>query len=358
MTTMDLLQQELTAGSRVLLVGPPGCGKTARVRRIAAAAGYKVFAWRLAQCDRVDVAGALVPDTDSGTTRQLPLEPLAKILASEEPTIWFLDDLGQAPHDVQAAVMRYFDAGELPPNVTIWAATNRLQDRAGVVGLIEPLRSRFDSAYVIPVPSAHEEARRGVAEGVPLGTWEDELRAWCNWAREAYPRAPEIPAWIALSLGDHAAELPRGLQPILYGWEPHPDPAVRLPDYRSWEAALRKWSAGLRTLGALAATIGRQQAQALLHWLEGLRAPTVEEIITSPSDAPLPEGCYTLMSERLRAYVTAPAANVEAAAEYITRWPAQWAFFAARLLYRAAPTIAKTRAWGRWFQAHKDKFVV
>ena len=52
-----------------------------------------------------------------------------------------LDDLGQAPIDVQAAAMSLFDSGALPEHVLIWGATNRPGDKAGVSSLCEPLRS-------------------------------------------------------------------------------------------------------------------------------------------------------------------------------------------------------------------------
>jgi len=339
-------------------VGPPGCGKTARIRAAAAAAGYRVVAWRLAQCDRVDVAGALIPDASAGITRQLPLAPLADILNSTAPTLWFLDDLGQAPIDVQAAVLRYFDEGDLPAHVLIWGATNRVGDRAGVVGLIEPLRSRFDAAYEVATPAASEAHRRGASPHVqPLGTWEEEVRGWLEWAAGQYPDCPEIRGWIALSLSLDAAELPRGQQPVLYGWEPNTDPAVRLPDYRSWESALRRWRAGLRDLESLRACIGGQQAQAFLAWLEGVRAPSIDDILATPTTAPLPDGAYTLTLARLETALR-EGRPVEPVATYITRWPDQWAYAAARTLYRVRPEIGRTQAWRAWYEQHKGLFSI
>lgn len=356
--SVDLLARELRAWQKVLLVGPPGCGKTARVRAGAEKAGFRVAAWRLAQCDRVDVAGALVPDFAAGVTRQLPLEPLANIIRSEGPVLWFLDDLGQAPIDVQAAVLRYFDSGELPGHVLIWAATNRVSDRAGVVGLIEPLRSRFDAAYVIPTPAVAQEQRRGASPHIQaLGTWEDEVRGWLAWAERTYPDCPEIIGWIRLSLTQDGSELPQGQQPILYGWEPQSDPAVRLPDYRTWEAALRRWRAGLRDLDSLRACVGGQQAQALMAWLEGVRAPSVDEIYANPEQVPLPDGAYTLTLARLEAALR-EGRKVEPAVIYITRWPEQWAYAAARALYRVRPECGRSKPWRDWYAAHKELFTL
>ena len=54
---MNILDQELAAGQRVLLVGPPGCGKTARVNAAFAAAGIPLTTWRASLMERVDVSG-------------------------------------------------------------------------------------------------------------------------------------------------------------------------------------------------------------------------------------------------------------------------------------------------------------
>src|SRR4249920_1920753 len=98
----------MAAGQRVLLVGPPGCGKTARVQAEADAAGAELVVMRASLMERVDVGGALVPDMAAGVTRALPLELLADLQSTTTPTWLFLDDLGQAPIDVQSALMRFF----------------------------------------------------------------------------------------------------------------------------------------------------------------------------------------------------------------------------------------------------------
>src|SRR5690606_27326440 len=78
---------------------------------------------------------------------------------------WFLDDLGQASPMVQAAYMqlllaRRIDGHVLPDCVTFVAASNRKQDRAGVSGLLEPVKSRFTCIMEI----------------------EPDLDSWIDWA--------------------------------------------------------------------------------------------------------------------------------------------------------------------------------
>src|SRR5436190_994229 len=99
--TMNL-DKLLQARLRVLLVGPPGIGKTGRIMSINAQAGYRLMVSRASLKERIDYGGALVPDCAAGITRALPLEELHELRSTKAPTLLFLDDLGQAPIDVQA----------------------------------------------------------------------------------------------------------------------------------------------------------------------------------------------------------------------------------------------------------------
>ena len=85
----------INAQQRVLFVGPPGCGKTARITAAAKAAGRRLVVFRLSLAERVDLGGCLIPDTAKGVTVSLPLQLLHDLRTNPEPTILLLDDLGQ-----------------------------------------------------------------------------------------------------------------------------------------------------------------------------------------------------------------------------------------------------------------------
>lgn len=131
-----------------LLVGAPGLGKTQIIESVAAANGYDLIVSHPGTQDPTDPKGLPWPDAKTGMAKFLPFGDLQRALNAKKPTLWFLDDFGQAPPAVQAAYMQLLLArriGEhvLPDCVTFAAATNRKGDRSGVSGILEAVKSRF-----------------------------------------------------------------------------------------------------------------------------------------------------------------------------------------------------------------------
>lgn len=275
---MTLLREEMELGTRVLLVGPPGCGKTALVADTCRATDRKLVVVRAGLMDRLDAAGAVVADHASGVARLLPLDFLRELQATKEPTCILLDDLGQAPLDVQASLMRWFDSGYFPDCVVVWGATNRPSDRAGVSGLVEPLRSRFNASYYISLPGL--PAPDGVSA---LCGPEETLRGWVGWACTA-GASPELVAFHSATEGQH-----------LYRWKPVADPGVRMPDFRTWEAVI-KLELHLSSAGSslsperLISRVGSESGMAYLAFRElADQCPPVANILANPDRAPTPK---------------------------------------------------------------------
>lgn len=340
------LQALVAARARVLLVGPPGCGKTARVHAAFTAEGIPLKVWRPSIMERVDVSGIIVPDTERGVARQLPLEDLSWFSQAtpQAPRGLFLDDLGQAPLDVQASLMRLFERETFSPDrIIIWGATNRPHDKAGVSTLCEPLRSRFDCAFSIPLPDGAVSG-----DSTRLSSWEEELNHWIQWAMDA-GLPSELIAFHRVTGGIH-----------LYAWKPTQDPGVRLPDYRSNESLGRLWNAGLKDEKVAAATIGKGAAAALFAFLEaGRGVPTPEEVFSHPEQASVPENGsgQTLVATALAARVT--AATVRPFLRYIARLPRPVTALAARDAYRRlGAALSSSPEWLKWFRENSDLFSV
>ena len=341
-TNFDILEGLMKVGARVLVVGPPGCGKTARTQALAAACGRKLIVMRASLSERVDFGGALVPDTKAGVTRALPLEVLHDLKTTTEDTLLFLDDLGQAPMDVQAALMRLFDEGELSPHVLIWGATNRPGDVAGVTRLCEPLRSRFGLAFAIAAPGTVDTPEGGVV----LGTWSDEVAGWTDWALD-HDAAPEIIAW-------HRATSGR----TLYAWKPSADPAVRMPDFRAWETVIKLWNHGLRDITAISAAIGKPAAVEFLAFARlADKLPTPDQVWMDPLGAPVPDDPSALFLAASMLAAAAEPKNAKALVTYLTRMPRVYGALLARDAFRRlGPTLSGTKEWNTWFLANQDIF--
>lgn len=342
---MTNLAKFITAKQRVLLVGPPGCAKTARITAAAEAAGYRVIVMRASLSERVDFGGALVPDMKAGITKALPLELLAELQNSTDPVLLFLDDLGQAPIDVQAALMRLFDVGYLPDNVLIWGATNRPGDVAGVTRLCEPLRSRFHLAFSIATQDTDAESSDGA---VVLGTWGEEVAGWCQWALDS-GAAPEIVAWHRSTSGR-----------TLYAWKPHADPAVRMPDYRSWETVIRLWDAGIRDLSSVAAAIGKPTAAEFLAFARlADQLPTPDQVWIDPKGASVPKDPAALYLVTSMLGASADAKHAEALVTYLDRLPRVYGALLARDAFRrCGAALSGTKAWAQWFVKNEELFTV
>lgn len=341
-----VLQQELDAGARVLLVGPPGIGKTARVRALAEAAGVPCVVLSAGLRERVDFAGAIAPDLTAGVARELPLETIARVeqLARQGRVLLFLDDLGKAPVDVQGAVKALITAGGALGDrntVLVWGATNRVQDRAGVFGLDESLRSEFDAAYSVPVPPALQDGLE------PAWPWAEEVEAWADWASSTYPTATSaLVAAFHLSTGGE----------FLYTWRPSSDVSGRWGDFRSWESVLRH---NATEPARMAARVGQAVAGAYQAWARVANAmPDKQSVILAPTTTPTPPedepAAQWLAATSCVTWCTDEPTTL-AVCQYIVRLAAPYAAFALRSLHRRRRAwLVKSRSVAAWCKDNID----
>ena len=166
----------------ILLVGAPGVGKSDLVSQAVQALEeetkekHELQIFHPVISDPTDFKG--MPAVIGDTAHFLPFGDLKTLIDAKVPTIAFLDDLGQAPASVQAAAMqlllaRKINGFAISDHVTFVAATNRRQDKAGVQGILEPVKSRFYS--IIEVTS--------------------DFQDWCHWAL-AHDMPPSLVAFV------------------------------------------------------------------------------------------------------------------------------------------------------------------
>lgn len=133
-----------------LLTGSPGLGKTDCIVAAAHEAGMRCIISHPVVADPTDYKG--LPAVVGGAAEFLPFGDLQALVSATEPTLFFCDDVGQAPPAVQAALMQLFlcrkvNGHHVSDSVSFAAATNRRTDKAGVGTFISPLLDRFDQVY-------------------------------------------------------------------------------------------------------------------------------------------------------------------------------------------------------------------
>ena len=135
-----------------LIVGSPGIGKTdimaAACKKANKGKGAELMVMHPVVSDPIDFKG--MPYVSDKGADFLPFGELKRLVEAKKPIVCFLDDLGQAPPAVQAAAMqlilaRTLNGVKISNFVTFMAATNRKEDKAGVSGILEPVKSRFVS---------------------------------------------------------------------------------------------------------------------------------------------------------------------------------------------------------------------
>lgn len=339
----------INARKRILLVGPPGTAKTARFLQVAKLLGWKFFYGidgRTADLmDRLDAAGAVVPDVAAGVSRVLPLAALKAIVECREPAIWFIDEIGRAPLDVQGAINAIVDQLKREGSpVVVVAATNRPQDRAGVASLSEQLRSRFDVTFAISTSDA-DDRDQTVAR---LAPWSEEVSGWCDYAADA-GFDPLVIGWHRHTSGS-----------TLYNWKPNANAAIRFADYRSWQTVSELCAAGLRDTDTLTAAIGREIAVQFAAFAAlAAELPLPSAILADPQGAPLPASpaASYFISSKLPQAVSKPT-QVPAFLSYIDRLPREYTALAARDIHRrhGEGFLTRSSEWNAWFAANNALF--
>lgn len=287
------LAQAIAARLPALIVGPPGVGKSDLVALAAQMSGYRLILSHPAVSDPTDAKGLPWVAKGAETATFLPFGELAEAIHATQPTVWFLDDLGQAPPAVQASFMqlllaRRVNGHALPECVTFVAATNRRTDRAGVSGILEPVKSRF--AAIVEL--------------------EPDLDEWCQWALAQDFVPPELVAFL------------RFRPELLCKFVPSAD-LVNCPLPRTWAHAAKllglKLSDAVQA-HALAGAVGEGAATELLAFLKLYRElPNIDAILIDPDGPPIPQQPAPLYAVATALATKANAANFARVARYTQR---------------------------------------
>lgn len=322
---ISLLKVTIPAGLPVLVKGAPGVGKTDCVHQAAVAVGAGMILSHPVVNDPTDYKG--LPAVVKGRADFLPYGDLEAAITADKPTVFFLDDLGQAPAVVQAAAMqlilaRQINGKKVSPHVVFVAATNRREDRAGVTGILEPVKSRFATIVELE-PNVEDWTEWALASGVP----------------------PEVVAFVRFRPG------------LMLDPGPATGDLVNRPSPRTVANLGRLYAAGVRcpeTLGGAAgAGFGTEFVAFCRVWAQ---LPAIDGIIADPEGAAVPRAGEPAA---LYAVVTALATRVnrETAGRvlrYLGRLPEEFSVLGVRDAIRAFPGAAQTPEFVKWSVKHKD----
>jgi hypothetical protein len=322
----EFLQFMITNNFPVLIKGRPGIGKSDIVASVAETLNAKLIISHPVVSDPTDYKGLPFAGTD-GSAHFMPFGELNELIHATEKTIFFLDDLGQAPVSVQAACMqlilaRRINGHKISENVTFIAATNRKEDKAGVSGLLEPVKSRFASIIELETHTK-DWVQWGLQNNMPL-----ELIAFVRFKETLFEKF------------EATKELVNSISP------------------RTVSRVGMMQNAGLKKsmeFEAFRGACGETFATEYCAFLKMFRdLPTIEQIILNPNTAPVSDDPSVLYAVSALIGAKMTKQNIGALLRYLNRIPKEYEIRTVQdNLFRSVDT-ALTKEYIQWSVDNHD----
>jgi hypothetical protein len=305
-----------------LIKGAPGIGKSDIMEQVAKELKMDLIISHPVVSDPTDYKG--LPGIVDGKAEFLPYGDLRKLMEAKKPTICFLDDLGQAPAVVQAACMqlllaRQINGKAISKHITFAAATNRRKDRAGVTGILEPVKSRFKTIVELEADS-------------------DE---WIEWAFEN-----EMPAELIGFIH---------FRPAMLNSDEATADIVNHPCPRTIAAAGQWINLGVTSHEVLAGCIGPGAAAELIGFLKVFKSlPNIAAILLDPKKTAVPEDPAARYAVVAALVEKATEDNADRILQYADRLPADFSVLLVRDMIRKDNKIQNTTGFINWSVKHAD----
>lgn len=328
----QLLIKLIPARENILCVGSPGVGKSDTVEYAAQQLDYDLIVTHPVVDDPTDYKGMpAVVTRGTGKSAEpaakfLPFGDLWRMIEADKPTLVFMDDLGQAPPAVQAAIMqlilaRKINGHRVSDQVSFVAATNRRQDKAAVQGLITPLLDRFTTVV----------------------TMDFDLEDWIAWGIE-HDMPPVLLAF-ARFRPDH-----------INRFEASKD-MKKSPTPRSVAGVGRLVNRGIDDYEVLAGAAGDGFATEFVAFMRTWsELPDRNEIYLNPDQVAVPQKAdvlYALMGSLAHG---ANPQNMEATVKYLSRVKPEFSVLCVKDAMLRTPAIKTTRAFTQWALQNKAVF--
>lgn len=287
-----LLSVTIPAKLPVLITGAPGIGKTDIVVGESKLANHDIIVSHPVVADPTDAKGLPWVNEGADHASFLPFAELHQAIHATRPTVWFLDDLGQGSNAVQASFMqlilaRRINGHKISDQVVFVAATNGRQHRAGVSGILEPVKSRFKTIIELVV----------------------SIDDWCKWAIQN-----NVPVELIAFL--------RMRPDLFHNFNATAD-IVNSPSPRTWSnlADLQKLDLPVELeAAAYSGSVGEGAAIEYLAFLKMYRhMPSIDGILAAPTTAVIPTEASALYAVSTALAAKANENNFGRIFEYLAR---------------------------------------
>lgn len=311
----------------LLLKGAPGIGKTDIVTQACIETDTELIISHPVVSDPTDFKGLPFPVKGEHKATFLPFGDLLRLIDADKPTVFFLDDLGQASASVQAAAMqlllaRRINGHKVSDQVIFLAATNRRQDRAAVQGILEPVKSRFASILELEVNT-------------------DD---WVEWAIEN-----DLPVELIAFI--------RFRPNLLHDFKPTGD-IVNTPNPRTVAYVGRMMKAGLSdsiSYEMISGAAGEGFAAEFIGFLKIYRdLPDIEKLIADPDNTDVPTEPSMLFAVCGALSAKANKKNFANIIRYTDRLPAEFQVLLVKDAVKRNKALADTKVFSAWAVKHSD----
>jgi hypothetical protein len=311
----------------VLIKGAPGTAKTSVVTQACNKAGVDLLVSHPVISDPTDYKGLPFPNKDKDEATFLPFGDLVKLIKANKPTVFFLDDFGHAPESVQKSVLhlilaRQINGHKVSDKVTFLAATNRRQDKAGVMGILEPVKSRFAAIIELEV----------------------DIDDWVQWAFENNMPS-ELIAFI------------RYRPNLLHDFKPTSD-IINTPNPRTVAYVGSMMNAGIPKgleYEMISGAAGEGFAAEFIGFLNTCRKlPDIPELLKNPDKASVPDEPSLVFAVCGALAHKADPVNIENILRYAERLPSEFQVLIAKDSQRKNPSITTTSAFTKWASSHAN----
>ena len=330
-TATQIVEKMVLNYRPVLLVGMPGIGKTSIVDQVKEKTESDMLTTHPVVNDPTDGKG--FPCVINGKALFLPFGDLRYALNyTGKRLIWFLDDLGQARPAVQAAYMqlllaRRINGHKLPNSVVFIAATNRKEDKAGVSGILEPVKSRFH--MIIEV--------------------DPDVESFISWGLATRRIRKEVIACLRLFPELLVSPPSREIKPTA--------------NPRVWEFASQILDANFApalVYDSLVSCIGEEAGSQLYGMITIFKnLPSVNSIIKAPGTVEFPTNPSSLyaLCTVLAKFLEKKPEKVDQILEFTGRLPGDFSVCLIRDSLALRPELADTEAFQKWSAANINLFV-